>query len=699
MRGRGRILLILAVIGVAALQLIRIIGAERALTGGEISLPLDDSFIYLQYSRAIAEGHPFVYTPGNAPTTGATSLWYPFVLLPPHLLHLPPAVCVGWSIAVGVAAFVLSALLLAGLGRRLGGRLGAALALLLFLVSPYLLWGYLSGMEIGLYATLLMCTLTAYLAERSAARFPTMRWWLFGLAGSRPEGAVLCFVFGLLMAWDRLRESRGPDRHRFVSRSLLLPFAAAALPFLVNLAISGSIESSSSQAKSILAEPYAETRAEYLAHTPTIWWNIAQCYLSQLMLDGGRPLPPIWIPSAIGALLFAVFAFVPRRSPWNGGAALFGLVAVGIVVNSLPVYWQVHFYRYQQGLFPVVLLVFAAGWGRLAWWAWERLPRWFGAPLAAAAAIGPLFFWMQVLVPANSEMIGVYARTCENIFHQQVRVGHWIDATLPKDAIVGLNDAGAIAYYGRRSTVDFVGLTTAGLAPVYRSGLGCLFEDLRRLPPGRLPTHCAIYPEWFPYWQDSGILGPEQFRAHLDLNVICGGTDMVVSSASWNGVAPSRDPVRMDAELTSLRQVDSVDLAWLADERKHEWRADPEAKDVLRRYGYADAPARTVTDGGRIVRRENRFRASVAPGKDVVLVMRTDAWYSNRLRVLVDGRPAGEWAYAFSETAWVEPRFRVRGDLVTRARPEFRILRDEAGGDLGGAAARDFSPFRYWVYQ
>ncbi len=699
MRSRGWILLLLAVIGVALFQLTRILGAEHLLTGREISLPLDDSFIYLTYSRAIAEGHPFVYTPGNAPTTGATSLWYPFLLLPPHLLRLAPSVCVAWSIALGVAAFVLSALLLARLGLRLGGLVGAALALLLFLASPYLLWGYLSGMEIGLYATVLLGALTACLSERTAGRFPTLRWWLLALAGSRPEGAVLCLVFGCLMAWDRLRASRAPGGPRFASASLLLPFAAAMLPFVVNLAVSGSIESTSSQAKSILAEPYAETRAEYVANTPTVWLNIAECYLSQFMLDGhSRPLSALWVPSAIGALLFALFAFRPRRGRWNGGAALFGLVAAGIVVNSIPVYWQVHFYRYQQGLFPVVLLLIGSGWGRLAWWAWERWPRWAGGPAALAAGLGPLILWLPLLLPANGEMIGIYARNCENILHQQVRVGRWIDATLPRDAVIGLNDAGAIAYYGRRSTVDFVGLTTAGLAPIYRSGLGCLFEQLRRFPPERRPDHCAIYPEWFPYWQESGILGPEEFRAHLDFNTICGGDDMVVSPTSWSGVVPSEAPTGLDSELRSLRLVDSIDLAWLDDERRHDWRAEPEAKDVLRRYGYAGRPSPAVTDGGRIVRRSERFRASVTPGRDLVLVMRTDAWYSNRLRVLVDGRPAGLWSYAFSETAWVEPRFRVAGGLLTRSRPEFTIIREDAGAG-GGAAGRNFSPFRYWIYQ
>jgi len=319
--------------------------------------------------------------------------------------------------------------------------------------------------------------------------------------------------------------------------------------------------------------------------------------------------------------------------------------------------------------------------------------------VAAAAALAPLAFWMPTLVPANAEMIGVYARNCENILHQQVRVGRWIDATLPKDARVGLNDAGAIAYYGRRSTIDFVGLTTAGLARVYRSGLGCLFEEARRLPPDRRPTHCAIYPEWFPYWRESGILGPEQFRAHLEMNTITGGNDMVVYPASWSGVVPSATPVDPDSGLRSLRLTDSIDLAWLADERRHGWKAEPEAKDVLRRYGYANRGGPMVTDGGRIVRGSGRFRATVTPGKDLVIVMRTDAWYSNRLRVLVDGREAGLWTYAFSETAWVEPRFRVPGGLVTRGRPELTIVRDESGADRDGTGARDFSPFRYWIYQ
>src|SRR5262245_6724241 len=111
-------------VGYFAFRIGRLLSAERRITGGEISLPLDDSFIYLQYARAIAEGHPFVYTAGNAPTTGATSLLWPFLLLPPHLFRFGPVLAIGWSLALGAMALVASAFLMARFGRALARTLG-----------------------------------------------------------------------------------------------------------------------------------------------------------------------------------------------------------------------------------------------------------------------------------------------------------------------------------------------------------------------------------------------------------------------------------------------------------------------------------------------------------------------------------------------------------------------------------------------
>lgn len=690
----ARIALVLLVVGVATFHAGRMLRAERAITGGEISLPLDDSFIYLQYARAIAEGHPFVYTQGNAPTTGATSLWYPFLLVPPHLLRLPPLGCIAWTLALGLVGYVLSALLVARLGRRLGGFGGGALALVLFLSSPFLVWGYLSGMELPLYGTALLGTTMAYLRERREARFPTLPWWALALAGSRPEGAVLCGLLGLLAAFDRWRAARREGGRPFWNPALLLPFAAAALPFLVNLAVAGSIESTSSQAKSILGEPYAETRAAFLAGAPGVWRDVVSHHLAMLQPGpfGSIPPPVAWV-NGTAVFLFLLLVFVPRRRPWEGGLALLPIFGLGVVLNSLAIFPFVHLSRYLHGFYALFLVLLAAGWGRLAWLAWSRMPRPLAVPVAGLALLIPLTIWVPRAVPELSRVATFYGHNCENILHQQVAVGRWIDRNLPPDAVVGLNDAGAIAYYGRRSTVDLVGLTSAGYARVYRSGLGCLFEHVRRLPPSRTPTYFALYPEWFPYWPESGILGPEAFRAHLGLNTICGGTDMVVSPAYWIDVRAVDAPALASPAASKRRLVDSLDLAWLEDERRHEWTATPEARDVLRMHSFEDRPTRPMTDGGRIVRGSARFRATATPGRDLEIVMRTDAWYRSGLQVSIDGKDAGLWTIARSETAWVEPRFTVPGALVTRTRPELRFERERT--NEGG----DFAPFHIWLYQ
>jgi len=697
---------------VVAFQVGRLLSTERRITGGGISLPLDDSFIYMQYARAIAEGHPFVYTPGNAPTTGATSLWYPLLLVPPHLLGLSSDLCIAWVLGLGAVCLAATSLLLATLGSRLGGPVGGLIALVLFLVNPHLLWGYMSGMEIAFYGTVLLATAQAYVNERREARFPTLRWWLFALAGARPEGAILCLVFGVLVAVDRARAARTQGGPRWITPTLLLPFAAGALPFLVNLAVTGSIESTSAQAKSIFAEPYSETRTQYILKTPGVWWDIAQVYLSQFQISIREVLNPrMAVATAGGLLLFALLSIRPRERPWAQGAPLLALVAAGILVNSIPVHWWVHLYRYEQGLYPLLVLLAGAGWGRLAWMAWSRPPRWIAWPAAAATVAIPLATSVPILLGQQERMVLFYGFNCENILHQQVDVGRWIDRNLPKNAVVGLNDAGALAYYGRRSTVDLVGLTSAGFARVYRSGLGCLFEHLRRLPPERLPTYFAIYPEWFPYWRESGLLGPEAYRAHLAFNTIAGGTDKVVYPASWIDVRGTDSPEIPAQELEGKRRVDSLDHAWLEDEHRHEWRADPEAKDMLRQYVYADRPTRPLADGGRIIRGAEHFRASAIPGKDLVIVMRTDAWYPTRLHVAVDGQAAGVWDFALAETVWVEPRFMIPGRLITRERPEISLLREgyrprkkgqsdirepPRGQDLEG---RDYTPFHYWLYQ
>ena len=57
-------------------------------TGGQLSMPVDDSFIYFQYARQAAGGEILQYQSGDAPTSGSTSLPWMALLTLASLLGL-----------------------------------------------------------------------------------------------------------------------------------------------------------------------------------------------------------------------------------------------------------------------------------------------------------------------------------------------------------------------------------------------------------------------------------------------------------------------------------------------------------------------------------------------------------------------------------------------------------------------------------
>jgi hypothetical protein len=72
--------------------------------GGHVAPPQRDSLMYQQYARSMAEGHPFRYNPGDAPSTGSTSYLYPALLA---LLYKVGA----HGDALATAGFVLASVL------------------------------------------------------------------------------------------------------------------------------------------------------------------------------------------------------------------------------------------------------------------------------------------------------------------------------------------------------------------------------------------------------------------------------------------------------------------------------------------------------------------------------------------------------------------------------------------------------------
>src|SRR6202020_509748 len=84
------------------------------------------------------------------------------------------------------------------------------------------------------------------------------------------------------------------------------------------------------------------------------------------------------------------------------------------------------------------------------------------------------------------------ANSASGIDRQHVLLGKWAKENIPPGARVGVNDTGAIAYFGDHPTFDVVGLTTPGEGKYSVAGAGSRFEHYKKLaqaPPEKFPSH------------------------------------------------------------------------------------------------------------------------------------------------------------------------------------------------------------------
>ena len=110
-----------------------------------------DLYLIAQYAKGFAEGHPFQYNPGEAPTSGATSLLHTAFLALAHLVGFRGEGLIAFPVLSGAAFSLLTVLQAHRAGRSLSGSDPAAVlgALLVSLNGP-LAWSFHYGADIAL---------------------------------------------------------------------------------------------------------------------------------------------------------------------------------------------------------------------------------------------------------------------------------------------------------------------------------------------------------------------------------------------------------------------------------------------------------------------------------------------------------------------------------------------------------------------
>lgn len=631
----------LAVAGVLGVLSLR---AVLQATGGEAAVPLDDAFIHFQYARSIWEGRGFAYTPGAEPSAGATSLLWPLLLTLPYGLGLRGELVI-------LAAWLFGWLALVALGyetRRVSERLlsadGALAAELMVLSFGGYVWYATSGMEVVPLAWLLMRTArrSAEWAEAEPDARPkpaelVALAWLGPLV--RPEGAIATLSVAVTLAATARRSQR------FLALAAL---AGAALPALVYRLLTGQSTTTTALVKWLPLSPYVRGEALVL----TVLDNVKLLFGTLL---NGEIWSAVFLPQ--GAALFLWLALpalvvlgVRQRAGFR--AALVLAVAFGMFVPT----------TYDSFL-----------WNRLRY-LWPFMAAWFVGVAALAELVGALVARfggserVRLLVSglAVGGLVSRLGWTLEDlatsanaIRMQQASLGRWAAEALPKDARIGVNDTGAIAYFSNRRTFDVCGLTTPGEARYWVAGAGSRFEHYERLGASRLPTHFVVYPNWFAI---PALLGDYQTQRSVPGATILGGETMVAHVASYRTLGTGARP-RLEVPCEVL---DEVDVADLESEAAHDY-------DLLYASSSLNFVAEQdgVADGGRSERQTERFTMSiVAGGRIVSRVMAAEA-------VLLDISVAGvsgetRWVRngGFQEVAWTLPQefFSGRHRIQIRAR-------------------------------
>lgn len=507
---------------------------------GELGLPLDDSWIHLQFARNLARGDGLSFNPGELVAGSTAPLWTALV----SVLFLLPGGPVAWTLAAGVALHVASAELVYRVGRELDlSPRVASLGSVLTVLTGWLVWSALSALEIPLFVVLGLAGMLFHLRERRAGSPPTRSLAVLALAAlARPEGLLLL----VLAVADRVvrfeRPASGAPRWvRPAWRELAAGTAVALVPLAAvaafNHLVGGSSLPTTFGAK--LGDPAdLLTRLGGLLPDPAYLYRVPGAILF-------RAQPWMLLLAGAGVVELVSRLGGERDRGLLPAAWLFGLpLAYGVLSAASGQTVAGNFGRYYFPLFPVVVLVGLVGAERILDRRSGPGPGVGGRRLALRAALLALVLWPTV--SASARGLTRYAQNLANVRDSDVAAARWLRERLAPEAVLAVNDVGAFGYLLPNRVLDLAGIIHPAArryrVAAARRGLDPHAGTLRFLEERR-PDYLAVFPEWFPGLLAEG--SPYRLVEAFPIpdNITMGGDRVVVLATPWTRFPlPSEEP-------------------------------------------------------------------------------------------------------------------------------------------------------------
>jgi hypothetical protein len=418
-----------------------------------IGLPVDDGWIHRVYSRSFAFGHGFAYNDGEQEGGSTSPLWV-IVSSPAHWFG---GLGVKWVLIVlKLIGIMLGLVVLRAVGHIgtevSGSRTVGCIAASLLAIEPRLLFSSLSGMEPNLLLALWAAGGAALLAGR-----PLLSVVLFSLAPlARPEAIVILplALFGLVDL------TRRRSRRVTAIPFWVIPFAPVLLWGAFCEATNGHFFPNTYYLK---VHPFRLGPDEL----GVAWRGIFQNGLTRWFL---------YLPGLAVFLALCLRKISFRRASLMAVLVAGPLAYLAGVVGTRQVslggyYWT----RWIDPASLMLMVPFCIGTGLLL--ALGARPQSItlvnrracgGVKLLGVAAgvfgVAILAMSLPRYVDSFADRRSHLASDSRAITLLNVRAGQWIDEHTPADAVVVSTDAGAIRYFGKRYTIDLLGLNNAAIA-------------------------------------------------------------------------------------------------------------------------------------------------------------------------------------------------------------------------------------------
>lgn len=640
-------------------------------------MPLDDVYIHFQYARSLAEGTPYVYNTGEAPTSGATSFLYPIILSIGYLIGFQGLALGTYAMLFGAVMLGISMRLLIDLAEQFNiPTWGGYILSLSFAISGAIAWHFQSGMETGLIITLTLSTFTALWVDKP-------RWMALTsalLALTRPEGTIMAVIVIIVYGAKRIIK---PDTRK-EALWLLIPLLALFIQPIVNIIITGSSSASGGQAKSILS-----TVPFFLDDVIIRIWDNFQRIWFEWMTDSAYTLGLLF-PIALMGIITLI-----RRRPTLGLILLGWLLAVSAGISTLDTaFW--HFKRYQMPLIALMYPLSAYGLMALTNTLQKRKPALKFIPLALVG----LMVISSIL--NGFEFLRLYRVNVQNVIAQPYPMALWLRENTPPDARVAVHDVGMMRYIGERHTVDMVGLTTPSAVPYWQNGPGSVGEFLLKTRPDYVAAYTDArglgYLVDTPLYNNGEALaGFTAVYAPAD-NVAVGAEYQGIYAINWQAIDdyPANTPYQPSiTAYINHPPIVEINVGDLTSEANANYQINYDTPltgfaTEFYTFPYIDCPTSNcqITDGGRIINGKETFTFALPAeyiGQDFLLVSRVHPTDSAPIQITANGEAVGQRQIIQQAGQWLEI-----GTIIPAIQTDSLTITIEP--------ETSYSPYYHWLY-